>query len=313
MSSDADTDRGRRRGRVLIVGAVLLALGGTAYATTHLWLPGTVDLVREAVGFGAMNRLQETVFGVLDDQVEPVEVSAITLDWTTPLRCGATGLQVAHAALDPTRPDVNTTLVRADLTVLRLGLHASGVAPGQAVAAFNGAFQRDHGRFGFRVAGATLVPPVEGAATLGVAEDGQVRLWTWGPGDLAEDWLHLRQNLQMLYDRSRDPAILPALTLVADGRTETVGAAPTRRSGVCLRGDELVYVWSKRATAATLALGMEAAGCERGMHLDSNAFHTRFEFLDGDCAEPASPAMTDGPPGRYFRAQRRDFFSLAPR
>lgn len=284
-----------------------------AVPTAHLWLPATVDAVRSVVGFGPISRLERAVYEALDTR-QPANPTEVQLLWSPPPACAhRTTMEVAHATVDPERPDVTATFVRMDLQRLRPVVMASGIPPSGAVAAFNGAFQRDHGRFGLRVDGNTLVPATIGAATLAVDGQGQTRLWAWTGDDTEGAWTDLRQNLALLYDRDRTPRVLSELTLIADGREEKIGLAPTRRSGVCIDGDALIYVWSKRATAATMAAAMEIAGCERGMHLDANTFHTRFEFLDGDCAHPAAPDMTDGPAGRYLRAQDRDFFALVPR
>jgi hypothetical protein len=305
-------NRWRRTASVAV--GVLLVLS-LAALTPHHWVPPAVDALRWAVGFGPVSRLQRVVFDALDDKSPGGQERAVKLLWGPPPGCvdAGVGFDVARAAVDVERPDVQTTFVRMDLSRLRLGLRNGGVAPDTAVAAFNGAFQIDHGRFGLRAQGATVVPAVPGAATLAVDANGDVRLWTWGESDLDTDWQDLRQNLQLLLDQDREPAVLTEMTLVADGRTERIGAAPTRRSGVCLTDRALVYVWSRRATAATLGRAMEVAGCRTGLHLDANAFQTRFEFLGPGCAQIAAPAMTDGPAGRYRKHQKREFFVVGKR
>ncbi len=294
----------------MVAVAIVAICAGAAALTPHHWLPPAVDALRWVVGFGLVSRLERFVFESLDHTTSDVPISGDALAWEAVSRCAPPGFERARKQVDPARPDVETTFVRMDTEALRLRLHRGGAPPTDSVAAFNGAFQIDHGRFGLRTGGVSHVTPRQGAGTLGVDADGRVKLWTWTSEDAEDQWVDLRQNLQLLLDTTRTPAVLEKMTLVADGRTEQIGLAPTRRSGVCLDGHWLVYVWSRRATAATLGRAMEEAGCTRGLHLDSNAFHTRFEFLDG-CVELAAPEMTDGPRGRFRSPQSRDFFTVA--
>ncbi len=117
------------------------------------------------------------------------------------------------------------------------------------------------------------------------------------------------------------------MALIAHGREEHIGHSPTRRAGLCLRAPHtLMFFWTLRAQAGSLAKAMVAAGCDRGMHLDLNAFHTGWEFVDlreatqdkqgawsGFCAQRLHPRMTDRPPGRHLQPQERDFFVLRAR
>ena len=240
----------------------------------------------------------------------------------------------ADLRVDPRRPDVEVSLVAMDMRRLELRLMpgdaggpegsaggpAGGAIPqgdlGALVAAFNGGFQRQHGGFGLVHQRATLLEPLKGAATLATGPRGRLWMGSWqGPGE-GVDVVDLRQNLQLLVE---DGAINPDLWLVADGRRETIGHSATRRSGLCVRPPfTLIYLWTLRGQAESLGRAMIVAGCARGMHLDLNAFHTRFEALrvldDGQsCEARLHPAMTDGPPRRYLSPQRRDFFALLAR
>ncbi len=298
---------------VSVVVVAALALGGA-----HAWIPGAVDTVRSVTGFQFINNLETHVSLAMDQRRDAgAGVSTVDLSWEHPTHCIDDGSRVAftvaRAAIDPSRPDVETTFIAMNMTLLRLHIMPGGTVPVGAVAAFNGAFQAEHGRFGLRSSDQTHIPALVGAATIAVHANGRPRLFSWGPDDRESDWVGLRQNLDLLLDTSRSPPVLGELTLMADGARQSIGHAPIRRSGLCTKDrDTIVYVWSKRATARTLGDAMVAAGCARGMLLDANTFHTRFEYLGQDCVGLGAPEMTDGPPGRFLSSQARDFFSLTP-
>ena len=230
----------------------------------------------------------------------------------------------AQLRVDGQRPDVTVTLLAMDMRRLRLRLRpgtdvgGSGALPsgaGPLVAAFNGGFQTTHGDFGLVTSGRVWVPPSAGSATLAVRPDGRLWMGLWRQG-LELGGLELRQNLQPLLQGTH---IQPQLWLMDEGRREILGHSPTRRSGLCVRAPfTLIYVWTHRGSAEALGRAMLAAGCSVGMHLDLNAFHTRFEALAQPeaaavCAERLHPRMTDGPFPRYLTAQSRDFFVLSLR
>ncbi len=224
---------------------------------------------------------------------------------------------------DPARPDVVTELLALDLRRLRVHVipgsdddGGGGLWPeawrGEVVAAFNGGFQPGHGAFGLVTPAHVVRAPLDGAATLALDEQGRAWMGAWTPRQ-APRAVELRQNLQLLLD---DGHVEPQLWLLADGRREVIGHSATRRSGLCLTpGGALLYLWTPRGRAQELGEAMLAAGCERGMHLDLNAFQTGFEWLDAEagCAQRAAPAMTDHREGRWLEAQRRDFFVVTAR
>jgi hypothetical protein len=313
--------RWRTRGRAPTGATVLYAVGLVAAAVfawwgAHTWIPGAVDTVRSVTGFKFIHDIETQVYEAMDQRRDAgASVGTIDLRWEHPTEClnedSRLAFMVARAALDPVRPDVETSFIAMDMTRLRLHIMQGGTVPAGAVAAFNGAFQTEHGRFGLRSSDQTQIPARLGAATIAVRANGSTRLFAWGTDDHESDWVGLRQNLDLLLDASRSPPVLEELTLIADGARQSIGRAPIRRSGLCTKDrDTIVYVWSKRATARTLGDAMVAAGCAQGMLLDANTFHTRFEYLGRDCVWLGAPEMTDGPPGRFLSSQTRDFFSV---
>ncbi len=237
--------------------------------------------------------------------------------------------------VDPERPDIDVIMVSMDLRRLGVGFvpgradggpEAGRLPPERApsiVATFNGGFQTPHGGFGMGVQGQEVVAALDAMATL--VSDKEGRLWAgqWPPPEGVEPWWW-RQNLPPLWDGQ---TIRDRPTIEVKGRRELIGHSITRRSGVCVRPPfELVYMWTLRGRALALGRAMEAAGCAWGMHLDTNAYHTSFEFVDlgqatrdgegrwsGACTERLTPRMKDNPPGRYLKPHDRDFFYVYER
>lgn len=271
------------------------------------------------------------------------------------------GLVRTTLRVDPERPDAEVILVAADLRRLRLEwvpgrddearLSHAPASPGalpepaaRVVAAFNGGFQSRHGAFGMAFEGHWGYPPLNDAATLALDARGRLHAGVWsafaeegdGPTENASakgerldahgQWSWVRQNLQPVWDGEQ---VRGQLHVIADGRREKIGHSVTRRSGVCVRAPStLIYVWTRRGRAEAIGRAMHAAGCDWGMHLDLNAFHTCFETLElsspivaqGEpdqprqgCARRLTSAMKDNPEGRYLHIQRRDFFVLMER
>jgi hypothetical protein len=243
---------------------------------------------------------------------------------------------------DPERPYARALLVAIDTARLELGLRGgyedprprtgppgSGQVPddprvfSRIVATFNGAFKTTHGSYGMKAEGRVLIPAVPGAATLRIDANGAVGLGTFRPdaGGVVpaarlEDALAYRQNLDLLLEGDR---LLPTGRL--DWGDHLVGSTVVaERSGLCVRGDgHLVYVWSKEATARSLARAMLMGGCLRGMHLDMNPGHCTFAAHRIDSFQPLrasarllSPEMRVKAT-RYLRWSPKDFFYLAYR
>ncbi|HXN33388.1 MAG TPA: hypothetical protein VN894_16075, partial [Polyangiaceae bacterium] len=183
------------------------------------------------------------------------------------------------------------------------GAHGAGRIPRdpavyrRVAAAFNGAFKTEHGHYGMMVHKRVLLPPVPGAATVVVLDDGRVGFGTWGADHkiggidgVGDDAIvSFRQNLPPLIDRGQvNPTgrNLWGFTLPGKG-------AQTERSGICVTASgHLLYAWGDDVSATTLAKAMKMGGCDYAMHLDMNPYHTGFLF-----------AAIDDLPGRKYRSQ----------
>jgi hypothetical protein len=210
------------------------------------------------------------------------------------------------------------------------GPHGSGRIPRdpavsrRVAAAFNGAFKTEHGHYGMMVHKRVLLPPVAGAATVVVLDDGRVGFGTWGEGRRVgglvgvddDSIVSFRQNLEALIDRGQvNPTgrSLWGFTLPGKG-------AQTERTGLCVTtSGHLLYAWGDDVSATTLARAMKMGGCDYALHLDMNPYHTGFIFTAIDDlaarkyrSQLLAPSMSI-PADRYIQYAPKDFFYVLAR
>jgi len=188
----------------------------------------------------------------------------------------------------------------------------------ELLAAFNGGFMTEHGWFGMKVDGLTLVKPRETACTLGQYKDDRLVLATWKKiADSEQKLSWYRQMPGCMYE---DDKIHPGL---ADPKTRLWGATldgetVIRRSAVGLNAERsILYVGiSNSTTAKAIADGMRHAGATTVGQLDVNWSYPKFVLFEP--AEPGGPrkavALAKGfefDEDEYIRKRSlRDFFYL---
>jgi len=274
-----------------------------------------------------------------DSQSDPASASALA--WS-PFVYSADGQPVLERALispDPTRPYVETALVRIDMRSTQIHLVAGtqepissvrtprpGVIPvtdqrtGRLLAAFNGGFKAANGDFGIFANGVTLLPPIDGLATLAIYRDGHVRIGVWG-SDMTStpDMLAYRQNCPLLLDGgsltaqadSDDPALW--------GRTVKNKIATWRSGlGLSIDGRYLIYAAGDGLTVPSLAQALAMGGADRGMQFDINSWWIRFVTYAPSSASHrlvAQKLLADmvGDARQFLVPDTRDFFYLTAR
>ncbi len=276
-----------------------------AAATERRWPPPAID-IGEA-GLPGEGRWQP-----VETQVEDGDPAALQ----------------TFVRVDPERPYERTHLFAFDMR--RLGLHfvagtrhprsttgvrGSGrIEPAhraRLVAAFNGGFKAEHGRFGTIEGRRPLIRPVRGLATVVTDPDGRAGFGLWDAEALAPPWTDLRQNQAPLIEAG---VVNPRQVrrwgkLVAD-----LDAARTPRSALGVTEDGvLIYGWSRAIGAERLGEAMRRAGVVFALHLDMNPGHIGLELYrpEGEGLAPARgvPAM-DHRLGRWLGVDARDFFYL---
>ncbi len=202
---------------------------------------------------------------------------------------------------DPDRPYAQAALVRIDLSQVQLhllpgtdepvaakpipGFKRPGFipigdqAPDRLLAAFNGGFKAIHGHYGMMAeGGVTLLPPLDGLATIALHSDGRIQIGAWGRDLTASDNLTwYRQNCPLLVDSGQ---INPHVN--DESRKEwgyTVKNLDTTwRSGLGISQDGrfLIYAAGNSLTVESLAQALQQAGASYAMQIDINGFYTRF-------------------------------------
>jgi hypothetical protein len=163
-------------------------------------------------------------------------------------------------------------------------LERPGIIPsrdrGRLVAAFNGGFKAEHGRFGMMVDGVQLLSPRVTSCTFASMGDGGLRIQPWSK--LSNDASRLNWWRQTPGCMVEAGVIHPGLRS-ADSRNwgaTLEGKTVIRRSAVGLSADgrTLFVGISNSTTARALATGMRHAGAVDVAQLDVNFSYPRFLF-----------------------------------
>ncbi|MBK7585226.1 MAG: hypothetical protein IPI67_34190 [Myxococcales bacterium] len=191
----------------------------------------------------------------------------------------------------------------------------------QLLGAFNGGFMTEHGWFGMKVDGVTLVKPRETACTLAELDDGTLVLGTWKK--LASSESKMIWSRQMPGCMYEDDKVHPGL---ADPDTRLWGATldgetVIRRSAVGLNAArDVLYVGiSNHTTAKAIADGMRHAGAATVGQLDVNWSYPKFVLYEQKEAGGPRKAVALAPgfefdEDEYIRKRSlRDFFYLVRR
>jgi hypothetical protein len=226
---------------------------------------------------------------------QPVEHAFLK---TLPAPPGATPVPYFYQTIlrpDPKRPYSELLLVAMDMRQLDLGMEAgyedpkpatgsagSGRLPrdpailGRVVATFNGAFKSEHGQYGMMVDRRVIVPPVRGAASVVVDEEGKTGLGNWPHVDtIPKNLVSFRQNLDPLLE---DGVVNPAGRYIWGWQLSGTSVM-TQRTALCVTpAGHLYYAFAEEMDAPTLSRGLKQAGCTYALHLDMNPKHCGFVY-----------------------------------
>ncbi len=188
------------------------------------------------------------------------------------------------------------------------------IQPGILMAAFNGAFKTIHGYYGVVVDGNTLVPMIDGMATLVIYRDGRLRIGSWDVGlTNSPDIILARQNCRLMVQQGDVSPDVYNDSIAMWGGTLT-GNIVTFRSGIGVSqdGKTLFYFAGNYLSMDALAEAMHAAGAYQAMQLDINNYYvhfTRFDVQDNLLiAVPLLPKQMVDNVGRFLGSYSRDFF-----
>lgn len=233
---------------------------------------------------------------------------------------------------DRGRPDSILSVLLLDTTKIHLNMMGGTKQPGNGpgkipdsdlknlIAAFNGGFQNDDGRFGMYAQEKLYMPMKNGAASLVAMKDGTIKMGTWGEGDLTaitSDMEAVRQNCGLLVkdgevtaDAENNGSNNELWGYIVKGTSDFI----TWRSAVGLdENGNLIVAAGNGLSAKTLAYGMKAAGAKTAMQLDINSPHSQIELYKMGSNGTLIPSlltdmMTGRDLGRFYKTSERDFF-----
>jgi hypothetical protein len=234
-------------------------------------------------------------------------------------------IDVTIAAIDLKHVALHLVAGTDDPDVGKLGpdYHVGLVAPGDlrnVLAVFNGGFMPQHGGWGMMVEGQTLVSPRDIGCTVGLLQDGSVRIgsWTALSGTPMRSY---RQTPPCLLERG---AVHPDLQAGKDrpwaGKNPKLVTRRRSSIGLDASGRTLFFGMGEEADPKLLAEALKAAGATDAAQLDINWTWTRFLLLGQPRAgaplqvtSTLIPKMVHRKRGYVEETQPRDFFYLARR
>ena len=185
------------------------------------------------------------------------------------------------------------------------------------LAAFNGGFMAEHGHYGMRVDGVTLLKARPKSCTVVGFSNGSVEIATWDNVSGADDRIQwFRQTPACMYENNKMHVGLQHPETRLWGATLD-GDTVIRRSAIGLdESRRILYVGiSNSTTARALAEGMHHAGAVDIAQLDVNWSYPKFLlYSQNDKGELVAQAPVDGfeyNPGEYVsKSAYRDFFYI---
>lgn len=187
------------------------------------------------------------------------------------------------------------------------------------LAAFNGGFMTEHGWYGMKVDGVTLVKPRDTACTVAMYDDGTLEIATYKTiADKEPRMKWYRQAPGCMYEDDKLHPGLAAPDSRAWGATLD-GETVIRRSAIGLdaSGKVLLVGISNHTTARAIADGMHHAGAIDVAQLDVNWSYPKFVLFEPGEAGPDLMAVPLAPgfefsQDEYIRKRAiRDFFYLS--
>lgn len=273
----------------------------SAAAGDGVWLP----LVPAAVG-ADRTRMYKTLLHP-DAERSWAELFVVAID-----------LQSVELSLVPGTREPQATEPEA------LALVRPGVIPPEhqrlVLAAFNGGFKTEHGRYGMRVGDVTFVAPHSEACAVAYYEDHTLRIASWPALAASQSEMKwLRETPQCMYEDGE------VHWRIAEGFTQRWGATVggdtvIQRSavGVAADGKTLFVGVGNHVMAPAIAEGMHHAGAASVAQLDVNFSYPKFATFEpapGTAQRVAVPLadsfeLSDD---EYIRKpSQRDFFYLLP-
>jgi hypothetical protein len=242
---------------------------------------------------------------------------------------------------DPGRAFAVVSVVQIDTKALRIGSVAgikepggsfgnfgTGLIPqdilnsGNLVAAFNGGFLYNDGKYGLVIGDKTYAPLKKNTGTLVGYADGTVKILNYTGDNLGTDVTFARQNGPLIIDNGTETSLSPKDYRIIKGNIfNSKGYDPhatyTWRSGIGInKMGNLLYAVGNNLSPETLADALQTAGAVEAIQLDINPSHIHFyTFSETTPGVYASTFLSTeleklNRSAQYFTGSPRDFFYL---
>ncbi len=185
------------------------------------------------------------------------------------------------------------------------------------LATFNSGFTMQDANGGYWQDGQTASPLRQGAASMVLYKDGQVKVVKWNAAAPGPDVAAVRQNLGMLVENGKISPDVNSTTTRTWGKTVGNPTFVWRTALGVRRDGSLVFVVGASMSVPTLATIVHDAGAVSAMELDINKAWTNFITYTHPRAGVAVPHMLtkDAHPNpyRYLQQSSRDFVAVYAR
>lgn len=212
-----------------------------------------------------------------------------------------------------------------------LGNFGTGVIPknvldsGNLIAAFNGGFLYNDGKYGMIVGDKTYVPLKINEGTLVAYTDGSVKIINYTGDNLGSNVAFARQNGPLIIDNSEKATLSPTDYKKVQGRIyngEKIvpDGTFTWRSGIGVtKTGNLLYAVGNNLSPESLANALQMAGAVSATQLDINPSHIHFYIFNKTSSGDYKAIFLNkdlqrlNKSAQYLSGSQRDFFYLYKR
>jgi hypothetical protein len=242
---------------------------------------------------------------------------------------------------DPQRSFAIVSVVQIDTKLLGIGSVAgtkepggsmgnfgTGIIPqnvlddGSLVAAFNGGFLYNDGKYGMIVGTKTYAPLKTDTGTLVTYKDGTVKIFNYTGDNLGKDVVFARQNGPLIIDNSQETTLSPKdyktiRGTIYNGKRIIPNGTFTYRSGIGItKTGNLLYAVGNNLSPTSLADALQMAGAVSAIQLDINPSHIHFYVFNKNNTGSYDAIFLNkelqrlNRSAKYLTGSQRDFFYL---
>ncbi len=209
-----------------------------------------------------------------------------------------------------------------------LGNFGTGIIPqnildnGSLVAAFNGGFLYNDGKYGMITGDKTYAPLKNNTGTFAAYKDGSVKIFNYTGDNLGKNVVFARQNGPLIIDNNNETTLTPAeyktiRGTIYNGKKIIPNGTFTYRSGIGVtETGNLLYAVGNNLSPTSLADALQMAGAKSAIQLDINPSHIHFYIFNKNNAGTYNAIFLNeelqrlNHSAKYLTGSERDFFYL---